>query len=152
MKKLILIGLLLLTSWAENIEINADKFIASQKELISQFIGNVVLKTSKDTIKASRVYIYFNKRKKPIKVEAVGGVRFKIKDENGKVYEGRAKRVIYYPLKKEYYLKGDVHITQIPDKKKIFAQNIYINLRSSRLVVEGGDKKPVKMIFTIDEK
>jgi len=152
MRYLLIAFFLLLTGRAENIEINADKFIASQKELISQFIGNVTLKTSKDVIHANKIYVYFNRRKKPIKVEAVGGVRFRIKDESGKIYEGRARKVIYYPLKKEYYLKGDVRIKQIPDKKRIFAQSIYLNLRTSKLIVEGGEKQPVKMIFTIEEK
>lgn len=137
---------------AENIEITSKKFEASEKELISKFLGNVIVKRDKDRIEADEVIIFFNKKHKPIKIVTKGNVKFTILDSNGKQYNGSAKYIIYFPNKKEYLLQGDVHIVQVPEKKKLFAQEIYLNLQNSKLIVKGSNSKPVKMIINIEEK
>lgn len=137
---------------AENIEITSKKFEASQKELISKFLGNVIVKRAQDKIEADEVVIFFNKNHKPIKIIAQGNVQFSIVDANGKHYDGTAKHIIYFPTKKEYLLQGDVHIMQNPEMKKLFAQEIYLNLQDSKLIVRGSNNKPVKMIINIEEK
>ena len=134
-----------------NIEITSQKFEANQKELISKFFGKVVVKKGKDLIKADKVFIYFNKNKKPIKIIAQKNVYFTFINK-AKTYRGRAQKVIYYPMKKEYFLSGNVQITELPDNKKIFAQSVVIDLASNNLSIEGNKKKPVKMIFSIEEK
>ncbi len=150
--RLILLLVFALLLQAENIEITSKKFEASQKELISKFLGSVVVKRAQDRIEADEVVIYFNKKHKPIKIVAKGNVRFSIVDKNKKRYSGSAKQIIYFPNKKEYLLRGDVHIEQMPEKKKLFAQEIYLNLQSSKLNVQGSYNKPVKMIINIEEK
>ena len=150
--RLILLLIFALLLQAENIEITSKKFEASQKELFSKFLGSVVVKRAQDRIEADEVVIYFNKKHKPIKIVAKGNVRFIIVDKNEKRYSGSAKQIVYFPNKKEYLLRGDVHIEQMPQKKKLFAQEIYLNLQSSKLTVKGSHNKPVKMIIDIEEK
>ncbi len=137
---------------AENVEIRSERFEANQQELISKFLGNVIFKKGKNIIKADKVFIYFNKKKKPIKIDAMGNVAFTLYDKSGKYYKGKAKRVVYFPKKKEYLLTGDVQITQFPDQKKIYAQIVMLNLKDSRIEVKGNENKPVKMILKIEEK
>ena len=150
--RLILLLIFALLLQAENIEITSKKFEASQKELFSKFLGSVVVKRAHDRIEADEVVIYFNKKQKPIKIVAKGNVRFNIVDKNKKRYSGSAQQIVYFPNKKEYLLRGDVHIEQMPQKKKLFAQEIYLNLQSSKLTVKGSSTKPVKMIIDIEEK
>ncbi len=152
MKKIICLCFMALLLVAEEVQIKADRFEANQQELVSKFIGHVVFTKGKNVIRADRVYIYFNKEKKPIKVDAVGHVRFKLYDKSGKYYEGKAGRVVYFPLKKEYLLSKDVQIVQYPDQKKIYAQLVVLNLASSKIEVKGNENKPVKMILKIEEK
>ena len=137
---------------AANIEITSKKFEASQKELLSKFIGDVVVKRAKDRIEADEVEIYFDKRHKPLKIVARGRVRFYIVDVQNKKYKGSAKKIIYFPKKKEYILQGDVNIEQLPQKKRLFAQEIFLDLKESKLVVKGSKNRPVKMIINIEEK
>ncbi len=153
MKKVLAILLFgFIALFATEIEITAKKFEADQKRLLSKFIGNVVLKKGRDTIKADEVFIFFDKAKKPVKIVAKGHVDFVLYDRGGKSYKGRAKELYYYPSKKEYYLVGDVVIVQYPQKKRIFAQEIDLDLTKGTIHVKGTQDSPVKMIFTIEEK
>ncbi len=147
----IVLVLIAITLQAGKIEITAKKFEASQKKLISRFIGDVVIKRNQDIIKSDEVTIYFNKKRKPLKVVAKGHIEFSIVDQKGKRYKGTAKTITYFPKRKEYLLQGNVHIVQLPDNKRLIAQEIFLNLANSKLTVKGSEQKPVKMIIKIDE-
>ncbi len=151
MRKIFVIVTAIVWMYGSNIEITSQKFEANQKELISKFFGKVVVKKGKDLIKADKVFIYFNKDKKPIKIIAQTDVSFTFINR-AKTYKGKAQKVIYYPMKKEYFLSGNVQIVELPDNKKIFAQSVVIDLASNNLSIQGNKKKPVKMIFSIEEK
>ncbi|BCD67996.1 lipopolysaccharide transport periplasmic protein LptA [Nitratiruptor sp. YY09-18] len=149
----IVVAILLLLSFifAEQIEITSQKFEGDQKRLLSIFTGNVFMKKGKDIIKAQKVTIYFDKKRKPQKIIAIGKVNFTLYDKNGKYYKGNCDKAIYYPKKKEYHLFGNVAVMQLPDNKKLYSQKLVLNLLTSHVVVEGKGKKPVKMIFEIKE-
>ncbi len=149
-RALLVLGILIVAIFAKNVEITSDLFEASEKERISKFIGNVTFKTPKERLQADRVYIYFDKNKKPIKIEAIGHVKFFIQDKD-KIFEGEAGKVVYYPRRKEYILYDNVKVVQKPGKKLIYAEQIVIDLKNSKLVVKGKEKKPVKMIFSVEE-
>ncbi len=136
---------------AQEIEIKAKRFEADEKQLVTRFFGNVELTRGNDVINSDKAFVYFNKAKKPIKFDAVGNVTFKITHE-GKKYEGRCGELIYMPLKKEYILIGDVYVHQMPDDRKIYGEKIVLDLIGGNLQVEGEEKKPVKIIFSIEEK
>ncbi len=152
MKKIFYVCWMAISLMAAEVQIKADRFEADQRGLFSKFVGHVVFTKGKNVIKADRVYIYFNKAKKPIKVDAVGHVRFKLYDKNGKYYEGKAGKIVYFPLKKEFLLSKDVQIVQYPDQKRIYAQIVVLDLASSKIEVKGDENKPVRMILKIDEK
>ena len=136
--------------FAKQVEITSDTFEASQKQMLSKFVGHVTFKTPTEWLKADKLLIYFDKNKKPIKIVAIGHVRFHIVDRQ-KSFDGEAGKVIYYPKKKEYILRRNVKVVQNPGKKILFAEEVYLDLKNSKLIVKGKAKKPVKMIFTVDE-
>ncbi len=152
MKKIVYLCLMAMVLSAGEVQIQADRFEANQQRFFTQFIGHVILTKGKNVIKADRVYIYFNKAKKPIKIDAVGHVTFKIYDKKGKYYEGKAGKIVYFPKKKEYLLSKNVQVVQYPDQKKIYAQLVVIDLIASKIEVKGNENKPVKMILKIEEQ
>ena len=152
MKKLLLLSVLVCFMFAEEIEITSQRFEASEKALVSKFIDHVKLKRGKDSLWSDRLYIYFNKKKKPIKFEAVGNVKFDLFDKKGKEYKGSCKKLIYFPKKRVYQLFENVKIVTLPDKREVFGDRIYLDLNTSKVSVEGNKKRPVKMILNIEEK
>ena len=136
---------------AQQIEIKAKRFEADEKKLVTKFFDHVKLTRGADVINADKAFVYFNKAKKPVKFDAIGNVTFKITHE-GKRYDGRCQELIYMPMKKEYILIGDVYVHQMPDDRKIYGQKIVLDLISGNLLVEGEAKKPVKIIFKVEEK
>ncbi|MRI83259.1 MAG: lipopolysaccharide transport periplasmic protein LptA [Nitratiruptor sp.] len=134
---------------AQEVQIKAKRLEADQKRMVTKFLGGVLFRQGRDVIRADTAYIYFNKAKKPVKFVVVGNVRFEL-FRKGKHYKGSAKELIYYPLKKEYLLRGNVHITQYPDERKIIAHKVILDLRSGNLRVEGSEEKPVELIFKIE--
>ncbi len=137
---------------AGEIEITSHKFEASEKALMSRFIGNVKLKRGKDRLWSDKLFVYFNKKKKPIKFEAIGDVKFDLFDKKGKEYKGSCKKLIYFPKKRVYQLFENVKIVTLPEKREVFGEQIYLDLNASEVNVLGSKKRPVKMIFKIEDR
>jgi len=136
---------------AQEVEVVAKKFEADQDAHIAKFFEDVVFKRGEDVIESDEAYIFFDKNKKPIKFRAVKNVRFTLHHE-GKTYKGRCEELIYFPKKREYILKKDVFVEQLPDGKKIYAEHVLLSLATGSIDVEGASKKPVKMVFEIEEE
>jgi len=136
---------------AQEVEVVAKKFEADQEGHIAKFFDDVVFKRGDDVIKADEAYIFFDKNKKPIRFRALKNVRFELHHE-GKTYKGRCEELIYFPKKREYILKKDVFVEQLPDGKKIYAEHVTLSLATGTIDVEGASKKPVKMVFEIEEE
>ena len=147
-----LLSVLAFFMFAEEVEITSQKFEASEKALVSQFIGDVTLKRGGDSLLSDRLYIYFNKKKKPIKFEAIGNVKFDLFDKKGKEYKGSCKKLIYFPKRRIYQLFDNVKIVTFPDKREVFGESIYLDLNTSKVSVQGNKQRPVKMILNIEEK
>jgi len=137
--------------YAENVEITSKNFEADEKKLISIFTGDVHIKKGKDKIRASKVIVYFDKDRKPIKYEALNNVKFKIVLDLNKTYEGRAQKIVYIPSRLEYIFEKDVYIIQKPDMRKVYGEKIILNRKTGQAVVRGTKDKPVKFIFNIEE-
>ncbi len=137
--------------FASKMQITSQRFVGDQKKLLSKFIGNVVVTRLKDRLTAEEVDVYFDANKKPQKIVSIGNVHFTLYDKNNKYYKGQSDKVTYFPKKKFYIFEGHVHITQYPDNKQIFGQKMRLDLVHSHVEVEGASKKPVKMIFDIQE-
>ena len=151
--KYILPIILLLNTFLFGVElkIKADSFNADQNKGLSIFKGNVHIAKSKDELNASKVTIYTDKKNQPVKFVATGNVSFKIQTDKKAKYIGSANRVIYIPLKKEYYFYENVVLKQINEKKEIEGDEVILNTSSGRAYAKGLSKKPVIMTFDIPE-
>lgn len=156
MKRLVFLFVLVLLfeirSAAEELKIKAKFFESDQQKGISIFQGKVHATKGYDEINASKVTIYTDKEKKPIKFVAEGDVKFRIEDETKKHYLGYAQKVIYIPKKKEYHFYNDVYLYEVEEKKEIRGEEVVFKVLSGKAYAKGMKERPVIMIFDIDEK
>lgn len=150
----ILIALLFfaISLFGAELKIKADSFHADQSKGISVFIGNVNIIKSNDELNASQVTVYTDKKNQPTKFIAIGNVSFKIKTKDNAEYEGTANKVIYKPMKKEYYFYENVILKQINEKKEIEGDEVILNTVDGKAYAKGLAKKPVIMTFDIAEE
>jgi len=152
--KFILFSLLLLTTaiQAEQLKIVAKTFNADEKKGITVFKGDVKIKKGFDELNASIVTVYTNAKRKPTKYVAQKNVSFYIKTETGALYKGKAQKVIFYPIKKEYRFYKNVNIKQLDEKKEIIGEEVVISTVEGTAHAKGDGKKPVVMTFEIEEE
>jgi lipopolysaccharide export system protein LptA len=134
---------------AQNLKIKSDQFEADQKAGISIFTGNVNIVKYNDELNASKVTVYTDKKNQPTKFVAVGNAKFKIKTQEGIRYQGRAHKVIYLPLKKEYQFYKDVHLKQLGENKDIFGDEVILNTTEGKAHANSTKGEPVIMIFEL---
>ena len=147
------ISLLLCSAlYAEELKIKADYFESDQKKGISIFRGNVHIQKSFDEINASKVTIYTDKERNPVKFVAEGDVSFKLEDEHKKHYVGRAQKVVYTPKKEEYRFYTDVYLREIGDTKEIQGDEVVFDATSGKAHAKGVQNNPVIMIFDLKKK
>ena len=136
---------------SNRVEITADRFEASDKNKVTKFIGNVHMIKGIDELNASKVFVYFDAKKKPVKYEAIGSVKFIITMNDGKRYKGQSERLIYIPKTEIYELYENVKLFDIEAVRTLIGEKIFVDKRSGKARVEGSKEKPVKFIFTIEE-
>jgi len=153
MNNILLIVLFLTTSlFGAELKIKADSFRADQSNGVSVFSGNVNIIKSNDELNASQVTVFTDNKNQPTKFIAIGNVSFKIKTKENAEYEGTANKVIYKPLKKEYYFYENVLLKQINEKKEIEGDEVILNTVDGKAYAKGLEKKPVIMTFDIAEE
>ncbi len=136
---------------SQQVEITADHFEANDLKRITKFIGNVHMTKGIDELNASKIYVYFDIKKKPIKYEAIGSVKFTITMNNGKRYNGESQRLVYNPNTEVYELYEDVKLFDTELDRTILGEKVFVNKQSGRAKVEGGKDQPVKFIFRVEE-
>ena len=137
---------------SEQVEITADHFEANEAKKITKFIGNVSMVKGVDKLKASKVYVYFDTHKKPMKYEAVGNVKFTITIDNGNRYKGESGRLVYTPKTEVYELYENVKLFDIELDRVLIGEKVFVDKQSGKAKVDGNKKKPVKFIFTIEKE
>lgn len=154
MKKILtILGLCLASVSAEQVKIIADSFSGNEKKGITTFEGNVRITKGNDELNASKVTVYTDKDRNPIKYIADGNVSFYIDlSENNATYKGDANKVVYLPVKQEYQFYTKVHLYQIGTNRKIFGEEVILNAVDGNAKAIGKDKAPVIMIFNIEDK
>lgn len=137
---------------AQKVEVKADNIFINEKLLFSELTGNVsVKKGNTDSLTSKKLNIYFDKNKQPLKYVAQGNAKFKgLLD--GKHYEGKAQKIIYEPQNSKYTLIGDAFIREIDTDKRVYGNKINVDEVKGTYEVEGDNKKPVRLIFDIEEK
>lgn len=154
MKKLLaILSLCVLSLFAEEVKIMADAFEGDEKKGITTFIGNVRITKGGDELNASKVTVLTDKDRNPYQYEAQGNVSFYIDmSENNATYKGDAQRVVYLPLRQEYQFYTNVHLYQLETNRKIFGEEVILNAKDANAKAMGKAKRPVIMIFNIDDK
>ena len=153
MKKIILLIIItILSLFAEELKVKAKLFNADQKKGISIFEGDVNIIKGTDELNASKVTIYTDSEQNPTKFIAEGNASFHIVTEEGAAYKGKAQKVIYFPIKKEYHFFTDVYLQQINEKKEIIGEEVILKSIEGKAYAKGADDKPVIMIFNMEDK
>jgi len=150
--KIILTLLITLNLFSQELKIKANSFSSDEKTGISIFEGNVNITKEKDELNASKVIIYTDADHRPIKFIASGNASFRIETVDGSLYKGRAQKVIYLPLKKEYHFYKNVHLKQVNEKKEIIGEKVILKTIEGKAYAKGAEKEPVIMIFKLPEQ
>lgn len=148
----ILFFLLTQMVFAEKVEITSTSMRAVNAKKEIHFIGDAKVKKMDDWLHADRVVVYFDENNETKMYKAIGSVTFEFKEET-RHYRGSAKRVIYYPLKSLYVLRGLAVIDDLLNKSQVNGEEIMLNMLTGNATVKSSKKKPVKFIMDMkDEK
>lgn len=150
MKIITILFLSLLTLYAEKIVVTADKFEAYENKKVSILRGHVHIQKGKDSIKAQKLVIDFGPDNKPIRYTLSGQVHFDISTKTQHLV-GRAEKILYDPIKKQYIASGKVHMEEKNNGRTLEGEEIVIDRISGKSIILGKKNRPVKFIFTVDE-
>lgn len=152
MKRLLFLLALLPPLGAEKIEIRSHSFETDELRGVTLFTGDVVVTRGKDVIKAQRIEVATDGKKEINRFEAEGNTTFILHLDENKTFRGHAGSFLYMPEKKEYLLGGGAVVEDLEGGRKIIGETILINEEKKHARVSGDEKKPVRLILTIDDK
>jgi len=141
-----------LASYAQELKIISDNFKGDQSKGISIFTGNVKVTKGSDELNASKVTIYTNSTRKPIKYVAEGDVSFYIVTQIKERYRGQAQTVVYLPNESEYQFTKKVDLIRLDDYRRIKGDKVVLNEEKGFANADSIGDEPVVMIFTLDDK
>ena len=150
MKKLILILILIIyANGKSELEIISDNFEADENTMITKFSGHVHIKKDKDTLDASKVTVFFDTKRKPLKIIAKNNAKIEmyLKENH---FKGSADTITYKPKEQKYIFTGNAFLHDIETNKKIYGDTLIADQKNGKYKVEGSAKKPVKFLFSID--
>jgi len=137
--------------FAEKVEVTANAMKAQELKKEVHFMGNVHIKQGESWLHGEKVIVYFDENNETNQYEAIGNVSFEFKDKKND-YKGKAQRVIYYPLKSQYILKGKASIVDLLNKRQLKGEEVLLDMKTGNASVKGNPKKPVKFIFDLEKK
>lgn len=135
---------------ANQIQISANSFRASEKSGENILSGNVLVKKDKDILRSSKLLIITDKNRKPVKYIASGDARFEI-ILNDKHYKGNADELTYNVSEDTYELKGNAFVQELIKKQKLYGDKIIIDKQKDTYLVFSNKKEPVKFVFELEE-
>jgi lipopolysaccharide export system protein LptA len=152
-KKLTLLATLLtLTLGAEELKVLSDNFKGDQPKGISIFTGNVKVTKGQDELNATKVTIYTDDSRKPVKYIAEGSVSFYIVTDMGERYRGVSQKAIYLPNESEYQFYTKVDLIRIDDYRRVKGDKVVVNETKGFANADSAGGEPVVMIFTMEDK
>lgn len=152
-KRLIFLAPLLLTLvWGEELRVISDNFKGDQQKGISVFTGNVKMTKGLDELNASKVTIFTDVDKKPVKYLAEGDVSFYIVTEMKERYKGKSQTAIYLPNESEYHFYKKVDLIRLDDYRRVKGDKVVVNTVFGQASAESANNEPVVMTFTIQDK
>ena len=137
--------------YADQVDIKAERFYADDISKIAYFEGDAQIKQGSNEFNASKIVVYFNKKKKATKYEAIGSVNFDIIEKEIH-YQGEAKSITYLPNESKYYFFGGVVLRDLTNNRKIVAQSISMDLKTGLADIKGAKKQPVHFRFEIEDR
>ena len=149
---LFLIPLLFTLTWGEELKVISDNFRGDQLKGISVFTGNVKVTKGLDELNATKVTIYTDKDKNPVKYLAVGDVSFYIVTELKERYKGKSQTAIYLPDKSEYHFYKKVDLIRLDDFRRVKGDKVVVNTISGQAAAASTEDEPVIMTFTVQDK
>ncbi|WP_201353400.1 lipopolysaccharide transport periplasmic protein LptA [Hydrogenimonas urashimensis] len=148
-----LLAVSVLFAAAERVEILSDRFEADDVKHVAKFLGHVRMKKGADELNASKVVVYFDAKRKPLRYEAIGKASFVIHmKKEGQLYTGKADKLVYLPKEQRYELYGSVVLKEPRLDRTVTGEKVVVEKLSGRASVEGGGDKPVKFIFKVEER
>jgi len=151
-KLLFLLPLFFALSWGEELKVVSENFKGDQQKGISVFTGDVKLTKGLDELNASKVTIFTDKDKKPVKYVAEGDVSFYIVTEMKERYKGKSQVAIYFPNENEYHFSKKVDLVRIDDYRRVKGDKVVVNTVYGQASAESANNEPVVMTFTLQEK
>ena len=136
--------------FAEKLEITSTSMHAVNAKKEVHFIGDAKVKKLDDWLHADRVIIYFDENNETKMYRAIGTVTFEFKNE-ARHYTGSADKVIYYPQKSFYVLKGHAVIDDMINKSHVDGDEITLDMITGNATVKSNKKKPVKFIIEMED-
>ncbi len=152
MKKIICFFAWVFVAWASEIlEVSAERFSGNEKDGISILEGKVDIKKGSDRLYASKVTLYTNADRKIEKMIAEGDVKFFVITQDGRKIHGSSDVLIYRASSGEYHLKKNANIKEEGKENAIRGEEIFFNHQTGYIDVKGGENKPAKLIFNLEE-
>ncbi|PHM17382.1 MAG: lipopolysaccharide transport periplasmic protein LptA [Sulfuricurvum sp. PD_MW2] len=153
LRKLLFLSPLFVTLlWSEELKVISDNFKGDQQKGISVFTGKVKITKGLDELNASKVTIYTDSEKKPIKYLAEGDVSFYIVTEMNEKYRGKSQTAIYLPNANEYQFFQKVDLLRLDDYRRVKGDKVIVNTVAGNASAESANQEPVVMIFTLQDK
>ena len=137
---------------AQELKIISDNFKGDQSKGVSVFTGNVKVTKGTDELNASKVTIYTDAARKPIKYVAEGDVSFYIVTEIKERYRGKSQMAVYLPNESEYQFSKKVDLIRLDDYRRIKGDKVVLNEEKGFANADSIGDEPVVMIFTLDDK
>jgi len=136
--------------YAEDLKITSNYFSYNMKQKQSVFKGDVKAVKGDEYVKADKMVVFFNEKKKPVKFEASGHVKFKIVMDKNTTYTGSSDKLIYLLKSGNIILLGNAKIVKVQTNESIKGDKIVLN-RFTKNAEVVGKKKPVEIILKVNE-
>lgn len=138
--------------WSEELKVISDNFKGDQQKGVSVFTGKVKVTKGFDELNASKVTIYTDTDKKPIKYVAEGDVSFYIVTEMNEKYRGKSQTAVYLPNASEYQFFQKVDLIRLDDYRRVKGDKVIVNTVAGNASAESANQEPVVMTFTLQDK
>ncbi|MDP3265583.1 MAG: lipopolysaccharide transport periplasmic protein LptA [Sulfuricurvum sp.] len=152
MNKLIFIALFCVFGlYAQELKVLSANYKGDQSTGTSVFTGNVIVTKGLDELNASKVTIYTDSNRKPIKMVAEGDVSFYIVTELKEKYRGKSQRAVYLPNEKEYQFYTKVDLIRLDDFRRVKGDKVVVNTIYGHASADSANNEPVMMVFTLQD-
>lgn len=151
MKKIFIWFLISVPLFSNNLEITSKTFNYNETKKISTFTTDVNATRGFDNILCRKMNIFFNDKKKPVKIVAIDNVKFRIQTDANSTYKGTSKKLIYLVPEDKIFIEGNVSIKKLQDDQRLYGEKVIIDKKNKTAKVIGNNKKPIKFIIKVKD-